>query len=108
MVLCAKIKIGNLTFDAFSKVEIKKTWKRFTDTASVSLPKELYYREGDQIKRVERIGDFIKTGDRVEIQLGYNTQLFTEFVGYVCRSPKINIPYTIECEDEMWQLKKSK
>lgn len=106
MVLCAKITIGSLTFDAFSRVEIKKTWKKFTDTASISLPKELYYREGNQIKRVERIGDWIKTGDRVEIQLGYNTQLFTEFVGYVARSPKVNIPYTIECEDEMWQLKK--
>lgn len=106
MVFCCKIKIGKLEFDAFSKVEIKKTWKKFTETAKIALPKNLYYKEGNQLKPVKRIGDFIKTGDEVVIQLGYNTQLFTEFKGYVSRSAKVGIPYVIECENEMWQLKK--
>ncbi len=108
MVFCCKIKIGKYTFDAFSEVEIRKTWKRFTDTATVKLPKALHYRDGDKILPVKRIGDFIKRGDKVEIQLGYNTQLFTEFVGYVAYSPKIDIPYEIVCEDEMWILKQKK
>ncbi len=106
MVFCCKIKIGTLEFDAFSKVEIKKTWKKFTDTAKIALPKNYYYRDGDKLKPVKRIGDFIKIGDEVVIQLGYNTQLFTEFKGYVSRSAKVGIPYEIDCEDEMWQLKK--
>lgn len=106
MVFCCKIKIGKYEFDAFHRIEIKKTWKRFTEIAKIALPKALYYREGDQIKPITRIGDFIKTGDLVEIKLGYNGQLFTEFKGYVCRGAKVGIPCVIECENEMWQLKK--
>lgn len=106
MVFCCKIRLGKYEFDAFSKVEIKKTWRKFTETAKITLPRNLYYNENGKIKPVKSIKDFIKTGDEVEIQLGYNTQLFTEFKGYVSRSAKVGIPYVIECENEMWQLKK--
>jgi hypothetical protein len=107
MLLCAEIKIGKLTFTAGSEINIRKSWKNFTDTATIKLPKAIYYKdETGQVLPVKHIGDFIKVGDPVEIKLGYNQQLFTEFKGYVSRSPRINVPYEIICEDEMWQLKR--
>lgn len=107
MVPCAEITIGKLTFTAATEINIRKSWKNFTDTATIKLPKAIYYYdENGNLKPVEHIGNFIKVGDKVEIKLGYNRQLFTEFTGYVARSPRIDIPYEILCEDEMWQLKK--
>lgn len=107
MVPCAEITIGKLTFTAATEINIRKSWKNFTDTATIKLPKAIYYYdENGNLKPVEHIGKFIKVGDKVEIKLGYNRQLFTEFTGYVARSPRIDIPYEILCEDEMWQLKR--
>lgn len=107
MVPCAEITIGKLTFTAATEINIRKSWKNFTDTATIKLPKAIYYYdENGNLKPVEHIGNFIKVGDKVEIKLGYNRQLFTEFTGYVARSPRIDIPYEILCEDEMWQLKR--
>lgn len=107
MLICAEIKIGKLTFTAGSEINIRKSWKTFTDTATLKLPKAIYYKdETGQVLPVKHIGDFIKVGDPVEIKLGYNQQLFTEFKGFVARSPRINVPYEILCEDEMWQLKR--
>ena len=107
MIPCAEITIGKLKFTVASEINIKKSWKNFTDTASIKLPKAIYYYdENGNLKPVEHIGNFIKVGDKVEIKLGYNRQLFTEFLGYIARSPRINIPYELICEDEMWQLKR--
>ncbi|PTT76871.1 hypothetical protein DD829_04300 [Chryseobacterium sp. HMWF035] len=107
MVPCIEIVIGTLKFTAATEITIKKSWRTFTDTATIRLPKAIYYYDGNGIlKPVEHLGNFIKVGDKVEIRLGYNRQLFTEFKGYVARSPRINIPYELICEDEMWQLKR--
>ncbi|GEN71576.1 hypothetical protein [Chryseobacterium lathyri] len=107
MVPCIEILIGKLKFTAAAELNIKKSWRTFTDTALVKLPKAIYYYdENGLLKPVEHLGKFIKVGDKIEIKLGYNRQLFTEFTGYVARSPRVNIPYEIYCEDEMWQLKR--
>jgi hypothetical protein len=108
MVPCIEILIGTLKFTAATETTIK-AGRTFTDTATIKLPKAIYYYDGNGIlKPVEHLGNFIKVGDKVEIRLGYNRQLFTEFTGYVARSPRINIPYELICEDEMWQLKEKK
>lgn len=107
MVPCIEIVIGTLKFTAATEITIKKSWRTFTDTATIRLPKAIYYYDVNGIlKPVGHLGNFIKVGDKVEIRLGYNRQLFTEFTGYVARSPRINIPYELICEDEMWQLKR--
>lgn len=107
MVPCIEITIGKLKFTAATEINIRKSWKTFTDTATVKLPKTIYYYDANGIlKPVKHLGNFIRIGDKVEIKLGYNRQLFTEFTGYVARSPRITIPYEIICEDEMWQLKR--
>jgi hypothetical protein len=107
MIPCAEITIGKLKFTAASEINIKKSWRNFTDTALIKLPKAIYYSDENGIlKPVEHLGNFIKVGDKVEIKMGYNRQLFTEFIGYVARSPRIAVPYELICEDEMWQLKR--
>ncbi len=107
MVPFIEITIGKLKFTAATEINIRKSWKTFTDTATLKLPKTIYYYDANGIlKPVEHLGSFIRVGDKVEIKLGYNRQLFTEFTGYVARSPRITIPYEIICEDEMWQLKR--
>ncbi|UCA61661.1 phage late control D family protein [Chryseobacterium rhizoplanae] len=107
MVPCIEILIGKLKFTTATEINIKKSWRTFTDTAAIKLPKAIYYYDINGIlKPVEHLGNFIKVGDQVEIKLGYNRQLFTEFTGYVARSPRVNIPYELICEDEMWQLKR--
>lgn len=107
MVPCIEILIGKLKFTAVTEVNIKKSWRSFTDTATIKLPKSIYYYDVNGIlKPVEHLGKFIKVGAKVEIKLGYNRQLFSEFTGYVARSPRVNIPYELYCEDEMWQLKR--
>lgn len=107
MVPCTEITIGKLKFTAATEINIRKSWKAFTDTAVIRLPKSIYYYdESGNLKPVEHLGRYIKVGDPVEIKLGYNRRLFTEFTGYVARSPRIGIPYELFCEDEMWQLKR--
>lgn len=72
----------------------------------IALPKSLHFYQGDQLKPIESIKGFIKTGDKIKIELGYDRVLVTDFEGYVSRSPRPTIPYEIDCEDEMWQLKR--
>lgn len=105
MVFCCKITIGKFTFDSANEIEINKTWKKFTQTARIKIPRKLNYIEGNTSYPIERLKDFIKKGDKVKIELGYNRELMTEFEGYVISTPTMNTPYEIECEDEMWLLK---
>lgn len=93
-------------FTTANSIDILSTWRKFTDTAVIKIPKAIYYMDGDQRRPVTHIGEFFKTGDPVKIELGYNRKLATRFEGYIARSPKPSIPYELECEDEMWQLKR--
>tara|TARA_R110002051_G_scaffold297564_2_gene363983 strand:+ start:36747 stop:37718 length:972 start_codon:yes stop_codon:yes gene_type:complete len=109
MVLCCNITIGALRFNAIADVSIESSWQNFTDTAKVKFPRALYYlRNGKPISIDKTIQELVKTGDKVSIQLGYNRVYAQEFTGYVSRSPRATFPYEIECEDEMWQLKRKK
>ncbi|PCI11865.1 MAG: hypothetical protein COB73_00740 [Flavobacteriaceae bacterium] len=80
-------------------VKIESSWKMLTDRASIVLPRNVPYFEKHKIK------DVFRKGDPVLIELGYNGFLNVEFEGYITRV-SANIPITIECEDEMYQLKK--
>lgn len=106
MVLNCRIAIGALVFTAVNQVDIRSGWKYFTDTATVKIPRKLYYYKNGKLTQVSKpLQEVIKPNDVVKIELGYNNQLVTEFEGYVARVPKGNIPYEIECEDEMFILK---
>ncbi|MEO2080605.1 MAG: hypothetical protein ABGW88_13675 [Leeuwenhoekiella sp.] len=106
MVFCCKITIGNLVFNSITSVQITSSWRNFTDTCFIQIPKAVHFRENGRLKPIKSIREYIKTGDKVKVELGYNRELVTEFEGYVSRSPQPTIPVVIECEDEMWQLKR--
>ena len=107
MLVRVEVSIGKMKFTSVTGITIESTWKKFTDVATIQIPKEVYYRDDSgQLQPVKHLGDYIKLGDVVEIKLGYDDKLFTEFKGYVARSPRVDIPYEIICEDEMWQLKR--
>ncbi|MRG45498.1 hypothetical protein GFS24_10250 [Chitinophaga sp. SYP-B3965] len=79
-------------------VVISSSWRELTSRAEFTLPRNISFFDRYKIKEVFRIGD------PVIIQLGYDSQLYEEFSGYVV-SVSADIPITIRCEDEMWRLK---
>jgi hypothetical protein len=89
-----------LTFTRVAFVEIESTWKALTDTAKITLPRNIRVLNGD-------INSIVKRGSKVVISLGYEEyQMYNEFTGYVARIDT-KVPFSIMCEDEMWQLKQT-
>lgn len=102
--------VSKITFSAIrdrNEIVIKKmnaahvesSWKRLTDTAEITLPRNVSYFNK------HKIGEVFKKGDPVKIELGYNGNYVTEFEGYVSKV-SADIPIIIKCEDEMYNLKK--
>jgi hypothetical protein len=92
--MCSEVVIGDYVFiNRLSSAKIKHSRKELTAEASLQLPnlKALLQRK-------------IKTGDQVIVRLGYDDKVYEKFRGYV-KSIEPNHPYTIKCEDEMWQMK---
>jgi hypothetical protein len=86
-------------FNFIHHVEVESTWKEFTDRATIMLPAAL------KIDKAE-LNAAIPAGSKVEIKLGYEAYGLTSvFKGYVVRV-RNKIPIEIECEDEMYQLKR--
>ena len=103
-VLTANIKIGAITLPHGNNVEVISDWKEMTDKATIKIPKKITVVGADLRSRT--IYDVINTGDRVIIKLGYDGKNNTEFLGYVARSTSPTMPLDIQCEDEMWRLKR--
>lgn len=102
--LTCLITIGALQLNFVHELEINSGWTERTDTALIRLPKLVRIKQGDiQTRTIDQV---IKPGDPVEIFLGYNGQLRREFKGYVATGPAPRLPLEINCEDEMYQLKR--
>lgn len=87
----------------FNEVEVRSSWKDMTGNATIKIPKNVKVKGADL--SVKPIKDVIKVGQPVVIQLGYNKRLKTYFKGYV-KHVKPGIPIEIECEDDMWVMKR--
>ena len=83
--------------DKITACEIERSTDDLTDTCKLTLPKRMLWdsKEGAPLRR----------GDKVRISLGYDDDLQLAFVGYI-REVGIKTPVVIECEDEMFQLKR--
>lgn len=77
------------------QVEIESTAGELSDTCTVQLP--------NLKKRSEQL---LTVGKGVEVKLGYDGNLHTEFRGYIVEV-KPQTPFEIKCEDELYQLKRS-
>lgn len=105
--LICKINIGRYQFDYVHEVEVNSSWENLTDTAKITLPKKLSFKNKPLASGADAL---FKKGDKVKIELGYAGKLLevynTVFEGYIS-AIKPNVPFTIECEDAMWLLKQS-
>lgn len=88
-----------LVIYAVSSVHIESSWKMLTDSAEIILPRRIRNFAGKDLKQL------FMSGDRVKIELGYDSNLHTEFEGYISLIGW-GIPLTIRCEDEMYNLKR--
>lgn len=96
--LCCRIKLGIFSFNYVSDVEIKSDVENLTDTCSITLPRALFF-EGKPLR------EYLKRGDAVLIELGYNDDFNPVFKGFI-KNLKMRTPLVIECEDNMYLLKK--
>jgi len=102
-VLMCEITIGNYRFRQVNEVRIEKSWKQIGATCTIKLPKHVRTNELE----TKTLEDYIKTGDRVQVRLRYlGLQERVEFEGYVSRI-KPNIPFEIECEDDVYWMKRT-
>lgn len=99
---------GKIVFDSVESIHIENSTEKISDQAKVTLPRK-FLRKINSTDRTniakDRLLDFIKVGDTIKIEAGYNGDLVTEFEGYITRIGA-EIPIELECEDEMWKLKK--
>ena len=95
----ANMKRGELVIYTVSSVHIESSWKMLTDSAEIVLPRRIRYFAGKDLK------ELLSAGDQVKIELGYDSDLYTEFEGYISLIGW-GVPVTIRCEDEMYNLKR--
>ena len=104
--LRTKIQIGEWNFDFVSSLEVTSTWDTLTDTCTITIPKNIVFKRDGVILKDIIGGDnpIFSRGDRVVIQVGYDKNLYTAFMG---RVSEVNAqrPIMISCEDEMYLLK---
>ncbi|MBD2769680.1 hypothetical protein IC235_17455 [Hymenobacter sp. BT664] len=97
--LNCQLFIGSLELDFVHEVTIESSWQKFTDTATITLPRKIKILSGQQLP------DVIQVGDVVVIRYGYNGEYRTEFTGVVS-ALKSGSPFTVSCEDFMWYFKR--
>lgn len=104
--LSSNILIGDYRFDFVNNVEIISTWEQLTDTARITVPKNLRLKKDGSFSENITVGvDALwKRGDPVEINLGYDNILDKRFQGFIT-GIQTKLPPEFVCQDAMWQLK---
>lgn len=108
-VLNSDIAIGPYVKVRPHEVNVKKSIYEYVDKAVIKLPISARIRnknktdDDTKIVTVQTAQQF-KAGDPVEIKLGYNGSLNTEFTGFV-RRINFTSPVEIECEGYSYQLR---
>ena len=103
-VLCCDIKIGSVSFKSVHDVRIKRSLYDLAATAVVKVPVTAVLKHAGEPPTHIETAQAVKVGDKVEIKLGYDGTLNTEFTGYVKRL-NYKVPLEIECEDEYYRLR---
>lgn len=96
---------GSYLLNGLHSCEIKKSVHQIVQTAKITLPLSVVHRNNQLLERI-KLAEKIKEGDSISIDLGYNGLNKNEFTGYIKR---INLkqPLEIECEDELYLLRKT-
>lgn len=100
----------NLQFTRCKSIQIDKSVQTLSNKTVLELPREFKNAIGVAGEGVNIQGksilNYLKRGDSIKIELGYDDDLQTEFDGYITQIGA-DIPLVLECEDEMFQLKKA-
>jgi len=94
----AEVKIGKITLKGVTEAEFETSVDTIGGTAKITIPRRITRKDGKTLL------DQIHTGDRVEVKLGYNGKLKTEFAGYVAHIGD-GTPLVIECDDQWYTFK---
>lgn len=92
------MNIGIVQADFVNQLEVVSSWEMLTDTATIKLPRKLKGTNDRTLK------ELVKLNDTVTIEAGYGSELDRIFEGYVIQVNP-SIPFVIECQDPMKQLK---
>ena len=116
-ILNSRITIGSATTGPYAnahatfeisgvhEVRIKKSIHSIVETAVVTLPSiAKYVPKNGTVPVTVTTGLQFFDGDPITIELGYDGDLRTEFVGFVKRRD-LAMPLVVECEGYSWQLR---
>ena len=103
-VLCCDIKIGSVSFQSVHDVRIRRGLYDLAATAVIKVPVTAVLKHAGEPPTHIETAQAVKAGDPVEIRLGYDGSLNTEFKGYVKRL-NYKVPLEIECEDEYYRTR---
>ncbi|NJO56629.1 MAG: hypothetical protein HC834_10190 [Rhodospirillales bacterium] len=95
-LMAAKVTLGELVLDhQVSEIVVEGSWQQVSDTATITLPRNLAAVRGGKIV----------PGARVSIRLGYKSVREEEvFRGFVDKTLP-QTPYVVECMDASWLCK---
>ena len=98
--MTSKVTAGKVVFSHVHSIAIEESITQLGNKATVTLPRFYRTLEGESVL------DYLKVGDKVSIEMGYNGELKQEFIGYVA-SIDSEIPLRLMCEDEYYILKQN-
>jgi hypothetical protein len=91
------------TFANVSKVSVSRSYDKQTQTASVTLPRNVNYNKKNIYEGANAI---MRRGDKIKIIAAYFPNETVIFTGYISKINN-NVPVEILCEDEMFLLKQA-
>lgn len=100
LVMHAVVTIGDIVIKNINSFQIKEDIEKTSDEAQIVIARNYKQLQDKSIL------DYIKAGDKVTIQTGYDNDLQTEFTGYVRTAPDVDFPITVYC-DELWVLRQN-
>lgn len=107
-ILGSIITIGKYRFRGVNGLTIKKSILELKDTAVIKIPTSaILVQSGKRLTGSVETAHTFTVGDPVKIELAYNSNFKTEFVGFVSRV-NLTTPCEIECEGYSWILRKKK
>jgi hypothetical protein len=101
----SNITIGNFQFSGIHELRIKKSIRTYNDTATITVPSlATYIPKGKKSAVTATTATLFTDGSPVQIDLGYNGNLNSEFTGFV-RRRGTGMPLVVECEGYVRQLR---
>jgi hypothetical protein len=91
------------TFANVSKVSVSRSYDKQTQTASVTLPRNVNYNKKNIYEGANAI---MRRGDKIKIIAAYFPNETVIFTGYISKINN-NVPVELLCEDEMFLLKQA-